>query len=211
MRIRLSFVLLLISGGVTATPLFASTATAVHTQVFSATATYSDQSTQDITATATWSTSDAQLATINASGVATARRWGSVTIRASVGSVAGSAQLTILPIVTSIAVTPSTLTIAHHATGSLGATATYSDNTTQDVTATATWEQLCEPHRHPERRNLSGDRKDHGDPRRGQRQCNGCRYEGRDVDRRDAVDLDHRSSRHRLTRVDRNSQKKESL
>ena len=57
------------------------------TQHFTATGTYSDSSTQDLTGTATWISSNTNVATINASGLATAVAGGSAYISASLNGV----------------------------------------------------------------------------------------------------------------------------
>ena len=66
-------------------------------QPFDAVGTYSDNSTQDQTSTATWTSSDPTVAAIDATGKAMALDNGQVTIQATVGSVSGSAQLTVTP------------------------------------------------------------------------------------------------------------------
>jgi len=64
-------------------------------QQFTATGTYSDNSTQNLTATATWTSSATAVATINSSGLASAVAAGATTIQASVGAIQGSTLLTI--------------------------------------------------------------------------------------------------------------------
>lgn len=60
------------------------------TQQFTATGTYSDNTTADITATVTWSSSDTAKATITSAGLATAVAAGSPIITATMGSVSGT-------------------------------------------------------------------------------------------------------------------------
>jgi uncharacterized protein YjdB len=108
------------------------------TDQFTATATYSDGSSQDVTATASWSSSTPSVASISAAGLATAASAGSTTISASLNGVSGSTTLAVTGI-TSIAVTPASASFAVGGTQQFTATATYSDKTTADVTATATW------------------------------------------------------------------------
>jgi len=81
---------------ITVSPASASVA-AGNTQPFTATGTYSDNSTQDVTTTATWTSSDPTVAVIDAAGNATALDNGQVVIQAVVGSVSGSASLTVTP------------------------------------------------------------------------------------------------------------------
>jgi uncharacterized protein YjdB len=113
------------------------------TQQFTAQATYNDGSTADITSSATWTDANAKLATITASGMATAVAAGSTTVTATIGALSGTAALTIAAppakTLASIAVSPATAAIAAGATGQFTATATYSDGSTANVTTSAAW------------------------------------------------------------------------
>ena len=113
------------------------------TQQFTATATYSDNSTANVTSTATWTSANKAAATISSTGLATAVAVGSSTVTASQGGISGTAMLTVTAAttktVTSIAVTPATPSIALGATQQFTATATYSDNSTANVTSTVNW------------------------------------------------------------------------
>jgi len=114
-------------------------------QQFTATGTYTDNSTQILTTTATWSSSNAAVVSIsNASGsngLATGLQIGQVNITAQIGSITSTpvtltvAQATLV----SIAVTPTTSSIAAGTTQRFTATGTYTDQSTQDFTASATW------------------------------------------------------------------------
>jgi hypothetical protein len=64
-------------------------------QSFTATGTYSDGSTANVTSSATWSSSSPAVATVSASGVATALAVGTTTISAAIGSISGTASLTV--------------------------------------------------------------------------------------------------------------------
>jgi uncharacterized protein YjdB len=111
-------------------------------QQFTATATYSDGTTADVTASATWADANAQVATMNSSGDATAVAAGSTTVTATMNSLTGSAALTVTvppKTLTAIAVSPGTANLAAGLTQQFTATATYSDNSTADVTATVAW------------------------------------------------------------------------
>ncbi len=108
------------------------------------TGTFSDRSTQDLTDTATWSTSSSSVATIsNASGsqgVATAAGAGTTTIKAVVARKTATTVLTVTSAtLVSIAIRPATVSIPNGLTAQLVATGTYSDHTTQDITALVTW------------------------------------------------------------------------
>src|SRR5258708_4933940 len=65
------------------------------TRQFTATGTYSDNSTRDLTTQVTWISSDTSRATISATGLATGIDFGSATITAASGSIFGSALLDI--------------------------------------------------------------------------------------------------------------------
>ncbi len=113
------------------------------TQQFTASGVNDDGSTSNVNAT--WTSSDQTVATIDASGLATALKAGSTTITAtSTGtpSVSGTTTLTVTTsALTSITVTDTTngnismigLTDQFHAT------AHFADGSTQDITSTATW------------------------------------------------------------------------
>ncbi len=66
------------------------------TKQFTATATYSDNTTGDVSSAASWSSSDTAVATINSQGLATAVAPGSSTIQASYAGVNGSTTLTVV-------------------------------------------------------------------------------------------------------------------
>jgi len=110
------------------------------TQTFTAVGTFDDGSTQLLTSVA-WSSSLPGVATVDpASGVAAAVATGTTNVTASSGSVTGSAQLTVTAAsLVSLAVTPNPASTAPGTTKQFTATGTFSDSTTQDVTATALW------------------------------------------------------------------------
>jgi hypothetical protein len=110
------------------------------TQQFTATGVNPDGTTQDVTSTVTWATSDASIAPITSGGLASGTAQGSVTITATLGAASGSTTLTVgPPALVSIAVTPAGATIAKGTTKQFAAKGTYSDGTTQDLTASVTW------------------------------------------------------------------------
>ncbi len=109
-------------------------------QQFSATATYSDNSTGDVTGSCTWSSASSTIATVNASGSASGVGIGSTTITATSGSVSGSAVLSVnQPILQSIAITPLSPSFALGTAQQLHATGAYSDGSTLDLTTMAGW------------------------------------------------------------------------
>ena len=116
------------------------------TQQFTATGTYSDSSTKNLTSSVTWTSGNTAVATVDGNGLATAKNVsanGTATIKATVGSVVGQTTLTVTaaapPTLRSIAVTPANPTIAAGATQQFTATGTYSDNSTKNLTSSATW------------------------------------------------------------------------
>ena len=118
------------------------------TQQFTATGTYSDNTTQDLTTQVTWSSSSTTVATISnessSQGLATSVQSGTTTITATSGSISGIATLTVVPILVTITVSPADQTIAQGATQQFTATGHYSDSTTQDITASVTWSSSAE-------------------------------------------------------------------
>jgi trimeric autotransporter adhesin len=114
------------------------------TTQFIATGTYSDNSQQNITGSVNWSSSDSSVATISNSaptlGFARAASAGNTTITASSGSVSANTTLTVTSATaTSLAITPVTPTISLGQTQQFTATATFSDNSKQDVSAVTQW------------------------------------------------------------------------
>jgi hypothetical protein len=107
---------------------------------FIATGTYSDASTADVTASATWTSATTSVATIGATGLAHAAGQGTSVTKATIGAINGSTTLTVTPpILTSIAVTPASPTVAPGNDRQFTATGTYSDGTTGNLTGSVTW------------------------------------------------------------------------
>jgi hypothetical protein len=77
------------------------------TQQFSATATYSDGSTNDVTTSASWSSANQNIATVNSTGLAATLTEGTTTITATLQSIAGSAPLTATPLTVQVSVAAS--------------------------------------------------------------------------------------------------------
>ncbi|MGA2571152.1 MAG: Ig-like domain-containing protein [Terracidiphilus sp.] len=114
------------------------------TQQFTATGTYTDNSTQDLTDTVQWSSSNAAVATISDSvgsfGLATSKAAGSTNITATSGSVYGSTTLAVSSAeLLLITVNPADPSIALGTTQQFTATGTYTDSAMQDLTSTAAW------------------------------------------------------------------------
>ena len=110
------------------------------TEQLTATAVYSDASTQSITSQAVWQSSDPTVAVVNASGNLTALKTGNVTVTATWNSISGTAGVSVpAPALSSITVTPVAFAIASGQAKQLSALGTYTDGTSQDVTSQATW------------------------------------------------------------------------
>jgi trimeric autotransporter adhesin len=113
-------------------------------QQFAASGTYTDNSTQPLTTAVTWSSSATTVAAISnapgSNGLATSVSQGPATITATLGAVSGSTDLTVTAAtLVSIAITPSTPSIADRTTQQFTATGTYTDNSTQNLTASVAW------------------------------------------------------------------------
>ncbi len=111
-------------------------------QQFTATGTYSDSSTLDITNQVTWSATPASVITISPSGLAHTLVIGQGSVTATLGALSNSTGVTVIfepPTLISLAVSPFSPTVEVGGSLQLYATGTYSDGSTQDLTATATW------------------------------------------------------------------------
>lgn len=109
-------------------------------QQFTATAQFSDGTTQDITGVAAWSSSSKSIATVTASGLVTAVNIGAATISATFESVTGSTSVTVNAAnLVSIAITPGNDSIAPGTNVQLRAIGTFNDGGTRDLTHTASW------------------------------------------------------------------------
>jgi uncharacterized protein YjdB len=114
------------------------------TKPFQATAAYDDNSTGDVTQQATWSTGAASILTVVATGanagLATAVAAGQTTITANVNGISGTTSVTVTaPTLTSITVSPASVTISAGTTSQLKAQGTYSDLSAADLTDSVVW------------------------------------------------------------------------
>jgi hypothetical protein len=117
------------------------------TTQLTATGTYTDGSTKDLTPTATWLSSATGVATVSAGLVscsASASVGGSATISASgataTGTTTGSTTVTCLaPVLKSITIAPTQLTLPTGGAAQLAATGNYSSGPAQTVTNTVLW------------------------------------------------------------------------
>jgi Bacterial Ig-like domain (group 2) len=102
--------------------------------------TFSDGSTQNLTQVAAWKSSEPSVASVTAPGAVAGKTLGAATISAAVGSINGTAGLTVAaPVMVGLSVSPSASSLLIGVTNQLQALANYSDGSTQNVTATATW------------------------------------------------------------------------
>lgn len=122
------------------TPVNPSVAAGV-SQPFTAMGKFTDGSTLNLTALVTWASSSGTVASINSSGMATGlKAGGPITITATEGSINGTASLSVTPAtLQTIAVLPSTATIATGSAQPFTATGHFSDGSSQDVTTQVTW------------------------------------------------------------------------
>jgi hypothetical protein len=111
------------------------------TQQFVATGTWSNGTFTDLTSAVAWTSDPPEVATVAAGGLATGRGVGVATLTATSGGVAGSAALTVdAPLLVSLAVSPQAPdALLPGATQPFTATGTYTDGSTSDLTATASW------------------------------------------------------------------------
>jgi uncharacterized protein YjdB len=107
---------------------------------YTAAGTYSGGATVNITNLVAWNSTNTSVATVNASGLATGAAPGAASIQAVSGSISGSGSLSVTSaVLNSIIVTPGNQAIAAGGTQQYAATGMYSDGSTQNLTALATW------------------------------------------------------------------------
>ncbi|MGO0063652.1 immunoglobulin-like domain-containing protein [Brevibacillus fluminis] len=105
---------------------------------FRAMATLLDGKTQDVTDLAAWTIADSSIATISGHTV-TGVKLGTTTVTATIDKYQATAQVTVKPAVTALAITPPQASINVGQTTSFKLTATYADNKTEDVTSQVEW------------------------------------------------------------------------
>ena len=108
-------------------------------QQFVATATYTDGTSVDLSGGVTWSSSSAAVANVDGSGLVTTLAAGTTTIKATLGSLSDSSDLTVVPArLVSIALNPTTQSIALGTTQQFTAVGTFDDGSTQ-LLPSVTW------------------------------------------------------------------------
>jgi trimeric autotransporter adhesin len=111
-----------------------------HSVQLSAIGTFTDGTTQDVSSAVTWSSSPAGVLSISNNGLATANSSGTVNVVASQGPISGGNTLIVgLPTLVSIALLPQGITLTPAHSAQLKAVGTYSDTSTQDISAAVTW------------------------------------------------------------------------
>ena len=111
-----------------------------NTSQFTATGTYSDDSSVDLTSAVAWSSSTTTVATIGGAGLATSKAVGTTTISATADSVSGSATLTVTGAeFTVLTITPDSPTVAGGDNITFQALAKYTDDSTTDISANTSW------------------------------------------------------------------------
>ncbi|NAW86346.1 Ig-like domain-containing protein [Photobacterium halotolerans] len=110
-------------------------------QQFTATGQFSDGSTQDLTSQVTWNSDNTNAATISASGLAEGVDAGSSVITADFnGTTSAPVTLTVAAATAdTVQVTPANLSLAKGTSHAYTAIAHFNNDTSQDVTAQATW------------------------------------------------------------------------
>jgi len=106
---------------------------------FDAVGSYSDNTSHDLTTSAAWNSSNPAAATINGTGLANAVATGNTSISAVLAAQTGSTTLNVAPSLLSIQVSPQNPSGAAGTMQPFTATGTFSDGSTQDVTASVNW------------------------------------------------------------------------
>ena len=112
------------------------------TQAFAATGTFSDGTTLDLTAAVSWTSSATDVATVASDGTVVALIPGVSTVTATDPKTkkTGSSLVTVsAAVIQTLAITPDAPTAPSGTSLALTATATYTDGTPRDVTASVTW------------------------------------------------------------------------
>lgn len=125
--------------GLTIAPTTPSLALGTSVQ-FTATATFSDSSTQDVTNQAAWLSSVPGVASVNPQGLAASVSQGQTNVQATFMGQSDNTLLSVTPaVITRVDVTPGTPSVANGLTQQFTAVATFSDNSTQNITNSASW------------------------------------------------------------------------
>lgn len=107
------------------------------TESLTVTATYSDGTTEDVTSKATWTSSDTSVVYV-AKGQIQALASGEATITAAYGGISATTDISV-DVPRTLKLSQETLDLKEDGSASVTVTITYTDGTTEDVTADATW------------------------------------------------------------------------
>jgi len=111
------------------------------TTVFTAIGAYSDGTSGNISGSVTWASSNIAVATVNASGIATGLSLGTTSLTASLNGITSNISTlnVTAPVLTGIAITPVSVTLAKGQTANMVATGIYSDGSTAAITDIVSW------------------------------------------------------------------------
>jgi Bacterial Ig-like domain (group 2)/IPT/TIG domain/Beta-propeller repeat/Galactose oxidase, central domain len=102
--------------------------------------TYNDGSVRDVTGLVAWSSSPSGIATVSMTGLATGTSQGTTALTATFESISGSSSLNVgSPALLSLSITPNAASLAVGATQQFTAQGTYTDGSTQNLTASTAW------------------------------------------------------------------------
>ena len=109
-------------------------------QQFTAAGKYSDGSSKDLTQSASWSSSNTAIAAVSGGGMVTSKVPGLATIAATFSGVRGSATVNVTAAtVVSLLISPANTSIASGTAVQFTATGTFTDASTQNLTASVNW------------------------------------------------------------------------
>jgi len=101
---------------------------------------YNSGATAEVTWLATWTSSSPSNASIDSNGTAVALAQGTSTMTATYAGLTGSTVLTVIPpVITSLAINPSSVSVHKGLTQQLIASGSFSDGSTRDLTASVQW------------------------------------------------------------------------
>ncbi|MBN3575977.1 Ig-like domain-containing protein, partial [Vibrio neptunius] len=110
-------------------------------KTLTATAIYSDNTSSNISDSVTWAPVDSSIANVTASGLLSGVKAGMTNLTAKKDGITSNEVGAVISdaVITSISVTPPTITLAKGQTQTLTATAIYSDNTSANISDSVTW------------------------------------------------------------------------
>jgi hypothetical protein len=119
---------------------FTSTLAKGTTLQLAATGTFSDGTTQELTSSVSWASANPTFATVSSGGVVTGVSPGELSVSAAFGDASASASVSVSAAsLTGLAIAPAQTSLAKGTSLQLSAIGTFSDQTTQDLTAQVAW------------------------------------------------------------------------